>query len=108
VGGYCRNRQADKDLYNSVVEHRRIFTGLKGFDYATLAPKMINIVPPDNIIDLWKTDYEIMQRTMIYGESLPFSKLLDKIKQLNEKINQLEPGKVTKILAVIPHSPLLL
>jgi hypothetical protein len=59
------------------------------FDYATLAPKMINIVSPDNIIDFWKTDYETMQRTMIYGESLPFNKLLDKIKQLNEKINQL-------------------
>jgi predicted nucleotidyltransferase component of viral defense system len=81
---------ADKDLYHSAVEHRRVFIGLRGFDYATLAPKMINIVPPDNIIDLWKADYETMQRTMIYGESLPFKKLLDKIKQLNERINQLE------------------
>ncbi|MDR1023371.1 MAG: nucleotidyl transferase AbiEii/AbiGii toxin family protein [Prevotellaceae bacterium] len=81
---------SDKDLYHSVVEHRRFFIGLRGFDYATLAPKMINIVPPDNIIDLWKADYETMQRTMIYGESLPFSKLLDKIKQLNERVNQLE------------------
>jgi hypothetical protein len=80
----------DKDLYNSIVEHRRTFIGLRDFDYATLAPKMINIVPPDNVIDLWKTDYETMQRTMIYGESLPFNKLLDKIKQLNERINQLE------------------
>jgi predicted nucleotidyltransferase component of viral defense system len=81
---------ADKDLYNSVVGHRRIFIGLRGFDYATLVPKMINIVPPDNILDLWKADYEIMQRTMIYGESLPFNKLLEKIKQLNERINQLK------------------
>jgi hypothetical protein len=81
---------ADKSLYNSVIEHRRTFIGLRDFDYATLAPKMINIVPPDNIIDLWKTDYETMQRTMIYGESLPFKKLLDKIKQLNKRINQLK------------------
>jgi hypothetical protein len=73
-----------------IVEHRRIFVGLKGFDYATLAPKMINIVPPDNTIDFWKADYETMQKTMIYGESLPFSKLLDKIKQLNNEINQLK------------------
>ena len=81
---------ADKDLYGSIVEHRRIFIGLKGFDYATLAPKRINIVPQDNVIDLWKADYETMRKTMIYGESLPFNKLLDKIKQLNERINQLE------------------
>ena len=81
---------ADKDLYGSIVEHRHIFIGLRSFDYATLAPKMINIVPPDNIIALWKADYETMQKAMIYGKSLPFDKLLDKIKRLNERINQLE------------------
>jgi hypothetical protein len=80
---------ANKDLYNSVVEHRRIFVGLKGFDYNTLAPQTISIVPPENIIDLWKTDYEIMQRTMIYGKSLPFDRLIGKIKELNKRINQI-------------------
>lgn len=80
----------NKDLYNSVVEHRRIFIGLNGFDYSTLAPKTINIVPPDHIIDFWQADYETMQRTMIYGSSLPFDKLIEKIKQLNEKINKIE------------------
>ncbi|GHT55634.1 nucleotidyltransferase [Bacteroidia bacterium] len=80
---------ANKELYNSVVEHRRVFIGLKGFDYNTLTPKSINIVPPENIIELWKADYENMQGTMIYGYSLPFVKLIEKIKQLNEKINRI-------------------
>ena len=79
-----------KELYSSIVEHRRIFISLKDFDYSTLAPKTINIVPPQNIIDLWKTDYETMQHTMIYGSSLPFNKLIDKIKQLNERINRID------------------
>ncbi|GHT51816.1 hypothetical protein AGMMS49982_10290 [Bacteroidia bacterium] len=60
------------------------------FDYNTLAPKTINIIPPENIIDLWKGDYETMQRTMIYGNSLPFEKLIEKMKQLNKKINEIE------------------
>jgi hypothetical protein len=81
---------SDKELYNSIVEHRRIFVGLKGFDYNTLAPKTIKIVPPDTIIDLWKADYETMRETMIYGNSLPFNKLIEKIKQLNEKTNKVE------------------
>ncbi|MDR3094364.1 MAG: nucleotidyl transferase AbiEii/AbiGii toxin family protein [Bacteroidales bacterium] len=81
---------SNKELYNSVVEHRRIFVGLKGFDYDTLTPKSINIVPPENIIDLWKTDYEIMQRTMIYGSSLPFNALIEKIKQLNAQVNKID------------------
>jgi predicted nucleotidyltransferase component of viral defense system len=80
----------DKVLYNSVVEHRKIFIGLSGFDYSTLAPKTVNIIPPENIIELWNTDYETMQQTMIYGNSLPVDKLIEKIKQLNNKINRIE------------------
>ncbi|MDR0796282.1 MAG: nucleotidyl transferase AbiEii/AbiGii toxin family protein [Tannerella sp.] len=86
----AENALKDKGLYNSIVEHRRIFVGLKGFDYSTLATKTIRIIPPDNIIAQWQEDYEIMQRTMIYGESLTFNKLIDRIKQLNEIISQLD------------------
>ena len=86
----AENALKDKGLYDSIVEHRRIFIGLKGFDYSTLAPKTIKIIPPDNIITQWQQDYETMQRTMIYGDSLPFNKLIDRIKQLNETINQID------------------
>jgi predicted nucleotidyltransferase component of viral defense system len=88
--GIAENALKHKDLYNSIVEHRRVFVSLKGFDYDTLAPKTVKIVPPESIINLWKVDYETMQETMIYGNSLPFNKLIDKIKQLNEKINQID------------------
>ena len=80
----------NKKLYNSIVEHRRIFIGLNGFNYDSLASKTLKIVPPDNIIDLWKVDYETMRRTMIYGKSLPFDTLIEKIKQLNKRINQID------------------
>ena len=86
----AENALKENELYNSIVEHRRIFIGLKGFDYSTLATNTINIVPPENIIDLWKIDYETMQRTMIYGNSLPFEKMIDKIKILNEKIREIK------------------
>ncbi|MDR1553568.1 MAG: nucleotidyl transferase AbiEii/AbiGii toxin family protein [Prevotellaceae bacterium] len=79
---------ANTELYASTVEHRRIFIGLNGFDYDTLAPETVKIVPPESIIDLWKADYETMQRTMIYGNSLSFNKLIEKIKQLNERITR--------------------
>jgi hypothetical protein len=80
---------ANKNLYHSIVEHRRIFVGLGGFDYTTLAPQTVNIIPPESVIIQWQQDYEIMQRTMIYGDSLPFNKLIAKIKNLNERINQI-------------------
>lgn len=80
----------DKQLYDSVIEHRRTFIGLKGFDYTTLQPKTLRIVPPANIIALWRKDYEEMQETMIYGDSLPFDKLIEKIQMLNDWINSME------------------
>ena len=79
----------DSQLFRSVVEHRRIFIRLKEFDYDTLTPENIVIVPPENMISQWKADYETMRNTMIYGESPSFNLLIDKIKQLNEKIKKL-------------------
>lgn len=79
----------DRQLYNSVWEHRRTFVGLKDFDYDTLAPQNIRIIPPTSVMDRWKADYEVMQQTMIYGDSLPFNKLMDKIRELNERVNRL-------------------
>jgi len=87
--GIAEKALADKELYNSIVEHRRVFVGLKGFDYDTLFPSTINIIPPETVIVQWQQDYETMRETMIYGDSLPFNKLIDKIKQLNERINNI-------------------
>ncbi|MDR1584595.1 MAG: nucleotidyl transferase AbiEii/AbiGii toxin family protein, partial [Prevotellaceae bacterium] len=81
---------ADKDLWVSIIEHRQKFVKIKDFDYELLKPQNINFLPPDFIILQWQQDYKTMRETMIYGESLPFDKLIDKIKQLNEKINQID------------------
>ena len=77
------------DLYKSIIAHRRMFIAMKDFDYDTLAPATINIIPPKSVISKWEEDYNKMQ-TMIYGASLPFNNLIDKIKQLNERINQID------------------
>ena len=60
---------------------------MKDFDYDTLTPKTIKIIPPDSVIAKWEDDYNKM-RTMIYGKSLSFNEIIDKIKQLNDKIKQ--------------------
>jgi predicted nucleotidyltransferase component of viral defense system len=78
------------DLWKNIIDHRRVFIGLKDFDYDKLAPATIQIIPPETVINEWRRDYETMRETMIYGDSLPFDKLIDKLKQLNEKINSLQ------------------
>ena len=80
----------DSALWYSIIEHRQKFVKIKNFDYELLKPRNISIIPPDFIISQWQQDYETMRETMIYGESLPFNKLMDKIKQLNERINGID------------------
>jgi hypothetical protein len=79
----------NKNLYLSIIEHRRVFIGLKDFDYSTLLPKTINIIPPDSLMAKLKEDYQKMQ-SMIYGNRLPFSELIFRIKQLNDKLNKID------------------
>jgi len=86
----ANNALKDKALWESIIEHRQKYVKMKNFDYELLKPQNISIIPPDFIISQWQQDYETMQETMIYGESLSFDKLIEKIKQLNEKINKIE------------------
>ena len=80
---------SNKELYKTVIEHRRMFIGLKGFDYSTLLPKTLSIVPQGEIREQWKEDYKVMQETMIYGDSPSFDELIIKIQALNDRIRQL-------------------
>lgn len=80
---------ADKNRYLHIVEHRRLVTPLRGIDYANHAPDKINPVPPKNMIEVWKKDYEQMQQSMIYRDSLSFDELIGRITELKERINRL-------------------
>ena len=81
---------ADKDLYLSVIDHRRMFIGLKGFNYDTLLPQTLSIIPPEAIRERWKEDYRSMQESMIYEESPSFEQLIEKLADLNRRINELQ------------------
>jgi hypothetical protein len=80
----------NKELYMSVIEHRRTFIGLRGFDYSTLLPQTLNIVPPADIQEIWSQDYRDMQESMIYGESPSFDQMIEKIVELNARINSIK------------------
>lgn len=83
----------DEDLYKSVINHRRTFVGLKGFDYNTLYPNSINIIPPMELMERWKDDYHKMQ-DMIYRTSPSFDTLIEQLSILNQRIKELpyRPG----------------
>lgn len=86
---FAQEALSDQELYDTVIEHRKTYIGLKGFDYTTLAKPTLTFIPPESIYGEWKKDYETMQEEMIYGESLPFDELISQLKELNQQINQM-------------------
>ncbi len=80
---------ANMELYKNIVEHRKAVTPIRGIDYSNHAPKKINPLPPANLIEEWRKDYEQMQESMINTESLSFDKMLERINILKSRINKL-------------------
>ena len=87
--GIAERALHNEQLYRAVVEHRRKFVGLKGFDYDTLYPQFLSLEIPEDMVPLWRKDYENMRQSMIYGPSVPFDEMMQEIRQLNEQIRQL-------------------
>ena len=80
---------SDEQLYRAVLEHRRKFIGLKGFDYDSLYPGRLSLEIPEDVLPLWRKDYENMRQSMIYGQSVSFDELLSEMRKLNDRIHAL-------------------
>lgn len=73
---------ADDDLWNTIHHHRELFTSMSGVDYTPDIRKRIRLLPPDDVIDNWRSDYKDMQSSMIYGEKPTFEDLMRKMEKL--------------------------
>ena len=78
----------DDALWDTIRHHRDKFTHISGVDYSQDIRPNICLIPPVQVIDNWRQDYETMQRTMIYGKTLTFDELIDRIKQLEKRIRK--------------------
>ncbi len=86
---YAEAALGNKELYQTIVEHRAKLTPLRGIDYANHTPDKINPIPPDAVIGVWEKDYQAMQESMLYNPSLPFAKLIERLYELKARINNL-------------------
>ena len=87
---YCINVLNEKELYKEIIKHRKQFTSIASIDYSKHQPDKICFVPPVEDFKNWEKDYQLMQENMIYGNSLNFKELIERIKELNIKINSLK------------------
>ena len=83
---FAINAIIDNELWTVIRHHREKFTHINGVDYSRDIRPEICLIPREQVFDDWRKDYEIMQNTMIYGKSLSFDELIDRIKQLENRI----------------------
>lgn len=73
----------DDELWNSIHHHREVFTPLRDVDYTPDIRDRICLIPPENCIADWKSDYQSMCESMIYeNDSLSFESLMERMKEL--------------------------
>jgi len=84
---FCDDALQNRELYYDIINHRKLFTSMSGVDYETHRPDTICFVPSMDVLKFWEKDYLLMQENMIYGDSLGFSALIDRIRELNKRFN---------------------
>ena len=89
---YGHQALSDYGMYNAIIEHRRTYYALKHVDYDQHKPESIKFLPPTEVVDLWANDYADMQRYFIYGKSLSFGDLMNRIEELQERVRGMVRG----------------
>ena len=78
----------DIDLYERIVKHRSIYYAVGYVDYSKLMPSEIDFVPRQELMKDWEGDYAEMCNHFIYGQTLSFEKLLERIKELQDRFRK--------------------
>jgi predicted nucleotidyltransferase component of viral defense system len=78
----------DKELFQTIVNHRIKYTPVRGISYDLHTPKTLNFIPPPEVIDLWRNDYQEMKINMFYGKVLEFDELLSRLEELKKRFNE--------------------
>jgi hypothetical protein len=82
----------DQAFYDRLLSHRKHYVRLAGIDYETLTPRQLRFVPYIETVETFRTDYEAMQQSMIYGESPTFEEILRKLKYFNGQVRLMGTG----------------
>lgn len=78
----------DDELWNSILHHRKIYTSVKGVDYTPDVRNHIQLLPCKDSIDFWRSDYDAMKESMIYGNKPSFDELLTSMEELQERFRR--------------------
>ena len=66
-------------LWESIRHHREVFTSVQGVDYSGDVRQRICLLPREDIVATWQSDYETMRSSMIHGSAPTWNELIEQI-----------------------------
>lgn len=72
----------DEPLYERIIAHRQHYIRQTGIDYDKHGRATISFIPPNHMLNQYKSDYEKMCINMIYGQAPSFDELITKLNTL--------------------------
>ena len=87
---YGAEALSDKELYNEIIKHRDTYNHIKGIDYASHSSDRINFIPPQALIESWKSDYNALSEAHIYDKNkISFDQLIARIQELLTRVRNM-------------------
>lgn len=86
---YAKSALQNMSLYIEIVEHRKKFYHVGGVDYSLDMPNMISFCPSGEILNRFRSDYENMKSSFIYGNPLDFDLLIKRLEELQVRLRRL-------------------
>ena len=82
------NTLSDISFIEDIIEHRKLYSRLRHFNYSTLCIGQISIIPAETILMKLKSDYDEMAKEMMYGDVPTFAEVVDVVRTIQDSFNQ--------------------
>lgn len=93
-----RDALSDRRLLKDVVRHKKVFFGIKGANYDACLVGQMKLLPEARAVEALREDYERMvEARMFTGPVRSFSDIVDRLRQLEDEINEPENGEHDRV-----------
>ncbi|MES2777624.1 MAG: nucleotidyl transferase AbiEii/AbiGii toxin family protein [Bacteroidota bacterium] len=78
----------NQQLYDTIVNHRERYSRYNWLDYSTLGKQTLSFLPPVMMYEEYKKDYGDMKEHMIYGDTLVYDDVIERLQVLTERFRK--------------------
>jgi hypothetical protein len=86
--GIGHEAAGDLELFDRIAAHRQVYFRYTWVDYDTLCPGRLKLVPPDERLAIWKSDYLAMKDEMFFGKPPVFEDLMETVRAFQDEFNR--------------------